>query len=97
MLFRSIGVIDEEEPVIGSGYIDAPEFEEVKSFEEVIGSDVRETDYIEKADVSLGRTPVEMELEPQIEIIPNVLDVPVVDNFTSIESTVLGQRSLRKV
>ena len=52
-LDTAIGVIDEDEPVIGSGYIDVPEFEEVKILDEVIKQDVRETDYIEKADVSV--------------------------------------------
>lgn len=86
-LDTAIGVIDEEEPVIGSGYLDVPEFEEVRILDEVIKQDVRETDYIEKADVSVGRTPVEMELEPQVEVIPDVSDVPVKDNFTTMEST----------
>ncbi|WP_026893294.1 hypothetical protein [Lacrimispora aerotolerans] len=44
-----IGVINEDEPVLGSGYIDVPEFEEVKTLEVVNESDVRETDYIDKA------------------------------------------------
>ena len=86
-LDTAIGVIDEEEPVIGSGYIDVPEFEEVKALDEVIDSDVIKTGYIEKADVSVGSTPLEIELEPQIEVIPDVLDVPVKDNFTTMEST----------
>lgn len=86
-LDTAIGVINEDESVIGSGYLDVPEFEEVRILDEVIEQDVRETDYIEKADVSVGRTPVEMELEPQIEVIPDVSDVPVKDNFTTMEST----------
>lgn len=85
-LDTAIGVIDEDEPVIGSGYIDVPEFEKVKTLDEVIGSDVIQTGYIEKADVSVGSAPMEMELEAQIEVIPDVSDVPVVDNFISIES-----------
>ena len=36
-LDTAMGVIDEEEPVSGSGYIAVPEFGEVKSCEEVIG------------------------------------------------------------
>lgn len=89
-LDTAIGVIDEEEPVVGSGYIDVPEFEEVKTLEEVIESDVRETDYIEKAVVTIERITEKMGLESQIEVIPDVSDVPVVDNFTSIESTNFG-------
>lgn len=63
-LDTAIGVINEDEPVIGSGYIDVPEFEEVKTQEEVIESDVRETEYIEKAADSIKSVPEEMELEP---------------------------------
>jgi hypothetical protein len=85
-LDTAIGVIDEDEPVIGSGYIDVPEFEEVKTQEEVIGSDVSETEYIDKALDSIKSVPEEMELEAQIDVIPDISDVPVVDNFTSIES-----------
>lgn len=86
-LDTAIGVINEDEPVIGSGYIDVPEFEEAKTLEEVIGSDDRETDYIEKADVLIESVTVEMEIEPLIEVKPDDSGVPVVDNFTSIEST----------
>lgn len=91
-LDTAIGVINEDEPVIGSGYIDEPEFEEVKTLKEVIESDVRETDYIDKAVVTIERIPEEMGLELLIEVIPDVSDVPVVDNFTSIESTNLDLR-----
>ena len=91
-LDTAIGVINEDEPVIGSGYIDVPEFEEVKTLEEVIRSDVRETDYTDKAVVTIERIPEEMGLESLIEVIPDVSDVPVVDNFTSIESTNLDLR-----
>ena len=86
-LDTAIGVINEDEPVIGSGYIDVPEFEEIKTLEEVIGSDVRETDYTDKVIDSTENVPEEMELEPQIEVIPDVSDVPLVDNFTSLEPT----------
>lgn len=91
-LDTAIGVINEDEPIIGSSYIDVPEFEEVKTLEEVIGSDVRETDYTDKAVVTIERIPEEMGLESLIEVIPDVSDVPVVDNFTSIESTNLDLR-----
>lgn len=91
-LDTAIGVINEDEPVIGSGYIDEPEFEAVKTLKEVIESDVRETDYIDKAVVTIERIPEEMGLELLIEVIPDVSDVPVVDNFTSIESTNLDLR-----
>jgi hypothetical protein len=57
---------------------------------EVIDVDVRETEYIDKAADSMKSVTEEMELEPQIEVIPDVSDVPVVDNFTSIESTNLN-------
>jgi hypothetical protein len=53
-------VIDEDEPVIGSGYIDVPEFEKVKMLVEVLDQDVRETEYTEKAAVSIESIPVEM-------------------------------------
>lgn len=86
-LDTAIGMIDEEEPVIGSGYIDVPEFEEVRILDEVIEQDVRETDYIENADISVERAPVEMELEPQVEVVSDDPDVPVKDNFTTMEST----------
>lgn len=86
-LDTSIGMINEDEPVIGSGYLEVAEFEEVKVLDEVIGLDVRETEYIEKAAVPIESVPEEMELEPQIEVIPDDLDVSVVDDFTSIEST----------
>lgn len=86
-LDTAIGVIDEEEPVIGSGYIDVPEFEEVRALDEVIGSEVRETDYIEKADPLIASVTVEMEIEPMIEVKSDDSGVPVVDNFTSIETT----------
>lgn len=86
-LDTAIDVINEDESVIGSGYIDVPEFEEVKTLEEVIGSDVRETNYTDKAIDSTENVPEEMELEPQIEVIPDVSDVPLVDNFTSLEPT----------
>ena len=86
-LDTAIGVIDEDEPVIGSGYLDVPEYGEVKTLEEVMESDVRETDYIEKADVSVGSSPVEMELEHQVEVVSDDPDVPVKDNFTTMEST----------
>lgn len=76
----------------GSGYIDEPEFEEVKTLEEVTESDVRETVYIDKAVVTIERIPEEMGLESLTEVIPDVSDVPVVDNFTSIESTNLDLR-----
>lgn len=89
-LDTAIGVINEDEPVIGSGYIDVPEFEEAKTLEEVIGSDDRETDYIEKADVLIESVTVEMEIEPLIEVKPDDSGVPVVNNFTSIESTNLN-------
>lgn len=88
-LDTAIGVIDKEEPVIGSGYIDVPEFEEIKALEKVIESDVREMDYIDKAADSIKSIPEEMEVELQVEDIPDDSDVPVVDNFTSIESTIL--------
>lgn len=91
-LDTAIGVIDVDEPVIESGYIEVPEFEEVKTLDEVIGSDVSETEYIDKALDSIKSVPEEMELEPQIEVIRDVSDVPVVDNFTSIESTDLDLR-----
>lgn len=86
-LDTAIGVINEDESVIGSGYIDVPEFQEVRAQDEVIGSDVRETDYIDKAVVTIERIPEEMRLESLIEVIPDISDVPVVDNFTSTEST----------
>lgn len=86
-LDTAIGVINEEEPVIGIGYIDVPEFEEVKVLEEVIEQEASEMEYIEKADVYVGRAPVEMELEYQVEAVSDDLDVPVKDNLTSIEST----------
>ena len=86
-LDTAIGVIDEDEPVIGSGYIDVPEFEEVRILDEVIKQDVRETDYIEKADVFVGNAPMGIEVESQIEVIPDNAEVPVEDNFTAIEST----------
>lgn len=86
-LDTAIGVIDEDEPVIGSGYIDVPEFEDVKTLEEVIGSDVRETNYTDKAIDSTENVPEEMELVPQIDVIPTVSDVPLVDNITSLEPT----------
>lgn len=86
-LDTAIGVINEDEVVVGSGYIDVPEFEEVKTLEEVIESDVSDTEYIEKAADSIKSVPEEMELEPQIDVIPNVSDVSVVDNFTSLEPT----------
>lgn len=89
-LDTAIGVIDEEESVIGSGYINVPEFEEVKMLDEVIDSDDIETGYIEKSVVTVGSTPVEMELEPRIEVKHDELEVPVVDSFTSIESTEFG-------
>ena len=91
-LDTAIGVIDEDEPVIGSGYIDVPEFEEVKTLEEVIESDVRETDYIKKVDVPIESVTVGMEIESLIEVTPDDSDVPDVDNFTSIESTDLDLR-----
>lgn len=86
-LDTAIGVIDEDEPVIGSGYIDVPEFEEVRALDEVIGSDVRETDYIEKADPLIASVTVGMEIEPMIEVKSDDSGVHVVDNFTSIETT----------
>lgn len=89
-LDTAIEVINEDEPVIGSGYIDVPEFEEVKMLDEVIDSDDIETGYIEKSVVTVGSTPVEMELEPRIEVKHDELEVPVVDSFTSIESTEFG-------
>ena len=91
-LDTAIGVINEDEPVIGSGYIDVPEFEKVKVLDDVIESDVRETDYINEATDSIISVLEEMELESQIEVITDVSDVPVVDNFTSIESTNLDLR-----
>lgn len=91
-LDTAIGVINEDEPVIGSGYIDVPEFEEVKTLEEVIESDVREMDYIKKVDVPIESVTVGMEIESLIEVTPDVSDVPDVDNFTSIESTDLDLR-----
>lgn len=90
-LDTAIGVIDEDEPVIGSGYLDVPEYGEVKTLEEVMESDVRETDYIEKADVSVGSSPVEMELEHQVEVVSDDPDVPVKDNFTTMESTDMSE------
>ncbi len=75
-LDTAIGVIDEDEPVIGSGYL-----------YEVIDSDVKEAEYIEKVDVPVGSAPVEMELEPQVEVISDDSDVPVEDNLTAMEST----------
>lgn len=86
-LDTAIGVINEDEPIIGSGYIDVPEFEEVKTLEEVIESDVREKEYIEKAADSMKSIPEEMELEPQMEAIPDFSAVPVIDSFISVEST----------
>ncbi|PXV91670.1 relaxase/mobilization nuclease-like protein [Lachnotalea glycerini] len=81
----AIGVIDEEEPVIGSGYIDVPEFEKVRILDEVIDSDFIETGYIEKADVSVGRTPSGIEVESQTEVKPDDPDASMEANFTSIE------------
>lgn len=85
-LDTEICVINEDEPVIGSGYIDVPEFEEVKTLEEVIGSDVRETDYIKEAADSMKSVPEKMELESQIEIVLDDSEVPVGNDFTSMES-----------
>lgn len=86
-LDTAIGVIDEEEPVIGGGYIDVPEFEEVKTLEEVIESDDKETDYIEKADVLIESVTVGMEIEPLIEVKSDDSGGHVVDDFTLVEST----------
>lgn len=86
-LDTAIGVIDEEELVIGSGYIDVPEFEEVRAQDEVIEPDVREAEYVEKVDVTIERIPEEIGLKSHIEVIPDDSEVLVVDNFTSIEST----------
>lgn len=80
-------MINEDEPVVGSGYIDVPEFEEVKTLEEVIESDVRETDNIEKADLLIENVTEGMEIEPLIEVMSDDVGVPVVDNFTSLEPT----------
>lgn len=55
--------------------------------DEVIGSEVRETDYIEKADPLIASVIVGMEIEPMIEVKSDDSGVPVVDNFTSIETT----------
>ena len=57
-----MGVINEDEPVIGSGYIDVPEYGEVRALDEVIEQDVRETDYIDKVADSIKSVPEEMEL-----------------------------------
>lgn len=89
-LDTAIGVINEDEPVIGSGYIDVPKFEEVKTLEEAIGSDVREIEFIEKAAVTIERIPEQIGLESQIEVIIGDSEVQVVDNCTSIESTDFG-------
>ena len=86
-LDTAIGVINEDEPVIGSGYIDVPEFEEVKTQAEVIGSDVGETDYIEKVEVPIESVTVGMEIEPLIEVKFDDLGLPVKDNFTFINSS----------
>ncbi|MGO5052363.1 hypothetical protein ACTQ6A_07545 [Lachnospiraceae bacterium LCP25S3_G4] len=81
----AIGAIDEGEPVIGSGYLDVPEFEEVRALDDVIGLDIREMEYIEKAAGSIKSVPEEMELESQIEAVPDDSKVPVVDNFAPME------------
>lgn len=86
----AIGVINEDEPVIASGYINIPEFGEVKALEKVSESDVREKDDIEKATITIERIPEEMGLESQMEDIPDDSEVPVVDSLTSIESTNFG-------
>ncbi len=84
-LDTAIGVINEDEPVIGSGYIDVPEFEELKALDEGIAADVGETDFIKKVAVTIERIPEEMELKPQIEVMADDLEVPMEDNFTSME------------
>lgn len=61
-LDMAMGVINEDEPVIGSGYIDVPEYGEVRALDEVIEQDVRETDYIDKVADSIKSVPEEMEL-----------------------------------
>lgn len=85
-------MINEDEPVIGSGYINVPDFEEVRALDEVIGSDVRETDYTDKAMTSTENVSEKVKLVPQIDVIPDVLDVPLGDNFTSLEPTNLDLR-----
>lgn len=89
-LDTAIGVIDEDEPIIGSGYLDVPEFEKGRALDEGIGSDICETEYIETADVPIERIPEEMGLKSQIEAIPDDSAVPVVESFTSIESADFG-------
>lgn len=91
-LDTAIDVINEDEPVIGSGYINVPDFEEVRALDEVIGSDVRETDYTDKAMTSTENVSEKVKLVPQIDVIPDVLDVPLGDNFTSLEPTNLDLR-----
>lgn len=86
-LDTAIGVINENEPVIGSGYIDVPEFGEVKIQNEVFEQDASEMEYIEKADVPIESVTVGMAAEPQIEVKFDDLGLPVKDNFTSINST----------
>lgn len=86
-LDTAIGVINDDEPVIGSGYIAVPEFEEVKTQAEVIGSDGGEMDYIDKTADSIKSVPEDMELRSQIEVKLDDSEVSIVDNFTSMEST----------
>ncbi len=89
-LDTAIGVIDEDEPVIGSGYIDVPEFEEVRVLDEVIEQDVSEMEYIEKTAVLIECAPEGITVESQTEVKPDDLYALIEDDFTSTESTDLG-------